>query len=197
MAATRDSRCHGRRGGDDCRAEGWARPVGWLSGERMGWDDGLSHAASRLDDCDKTPPLWGCAKLHPLRPLAGFYRISNSVKFFLLSSRFLTDFRWKTGDASINFIQDFRNFVSPGSSGSWVLRKFNILVEILTLCGWIICLVTLWTMYVCCACIYTRVCALHTCDVEEFMDESEGIVVLVSFAYFVCSKNIRAGLFLS
>lgn len=36
VAVTRDSRCHGRRGGDDCRAEGWARPVGWLSGERMG-----------------------------------------------------------------------------------------------------------------------------------------------------------------
>lgn len=28
-------RCRGRRGGDDCRREGWASPaVGWLSGER-------------------------------------------------------------------------------------------------------------------------------------------------------------------
>lgn len=41
--------------------------------------------------------------------------------------------------------------------------------------------------------IYTCMRVTHR-DVEEFMDES--IVVLVSFAfYFICSKNIRAGLF--
>lgn len=80
------------RGILDATEEGVAMIVGQRGGRGLwgglavkGWrcDDGLSHAVSRLDDCDKTAAIMGLYKTSSSSSFLGFHRIL--MKCFLLS----------------------------------------------------------------------------------------------------------------